>query len=194
MGDLWSESEFITQWKSERKTGPKSEVVHWAWTLMGLFSIVIQDKKDKDHHHHRHHHRHHKKSTSDDVAGPASELLVATGSIESPNAEQYSVLLQTSASASDVSSATNGPAVNILCIHHFAPSSRIECSRQTFICWDNNGRLRQTFWVLKCFHQETFWVRKCFYWETSLVCKCFPSIWGISCPVLWISNYVHHMS
>jgi len=70
----------------------------------------VQDKKEK---HHHHHHRHHKKSTSDDVAGPSSDLLVATGSTESPNAEQYSMLLQTSASASDISSAANGPAVNI---------------------------------------------------------------------------------
>jgi len=83
-----------------------------------LYIVLFQDKKDKDHHHHHHHHRrHHKKSTSDDVAGPSSDLLVPTGSIESPNADQYSMLLQTSASASDISSAANGPAaVNILCI------------------------------------------------------------------------------
>jgi len=69
----------------------------------------LQEKKEKHaHHHHHHHHRHHKKSTSED-------LLVPTGSTESPNAEQYSMLLQTSASASDISSAANGPAavVNI---------------------------------------------------------------------------------
>ena len=74
---------------------------------------MFQEKKEKHHHHHRHHRHHHKKSTSEDTAGPSSDLLVATGSVESPNAEQYSMLLQTSASASDVSSAANGPAVNI---------------------------------------------------------------------------------
>ena len=63
-------------------------------------------------------------------AGPASELLMATATIESPNAEQYSVLLQTFASASDMSTAANGPAaaVNILCIRissFYAPNMHI---------------------------------------------------------------------
>jgi len=92
----------------------------------GLPHFLFQDKKEKHHHHHHHHHhRHHKKSTSEDVAGPSSDLLVATGSTESPNAEQYSMLLQTSASASDVSSAANGPAVNILYICHSEHSIHI---------------------------------------------------------------------
>jgi len=67
--------------------------------------MPLQDKKEK-HHHHHHHHRRHKKSTSED-------LLVPTGSTESPNVEQYSMLLQTSASASDISSAANGPATAV---------------------------------------------------------------------------------